>query len=299
MAIVYKTDFRGVTEPRRGKVRDIFETEKYILIVATDRISAFDVIMNEPIPEKGKILSQISTSWFNRTKNIIRNHFLSNYVADYPYEFHKYSEQLEGRSMLVKKCKPLPIECIVRGYVAGSGWKEYKSNKSICGISLPEGLLEFSRLPEPIFTPSTKAEVGHDENISPEQAGDMIGKELAAQIADVSIKLYKFGAEYLEKNNIILADTKFEFGTDEDGELFLIDEALTPDSSRFWLKEEYSPGKPQINFDKQVLRDYLESLDWNKQPPPPKLPQEIIDKTLEKYKEAFRRIVGHIYPGSE
>ena len=297
MSIVYKTDLPGVLEPRRGKVRDIYEMDKYILIVATDRISAFDVIMNEPIPEKGKILSQISISWFNRTKHIIRNHFISNIVADYPTEFQKYKEQLEGRSMLVKKCKPLPIECIVRGYVAGSGWKEYKVSKSICGIPLPEGLLEYSRLPEPIFTPSTKAEVGHDENISPEQAAKMIGKELADKIADVSIKLYKFGADFLEKNNIILADTKFEFGTDEEGELYLIDEALTPDSSRFWLKEEYAPGKPQINFDKQVLRDYLESLDWNKQPPPPKLPQEIIERTLEKYKEAFRRIVGFTYIG--
>jgi phosphoribosylaminoimidazole-succinocarboxamide synthase len=199
--------------------------------------------------------------------------------------------------MLVKKCKPLPIECIVRGYVAGSGWKEYKVSNTICGIPLPEGLLEYSRLPEPIFTPSTKAEVGHDENISPEQAAKMIGKELADKITDVSIKLYKFGADFLEKNNIILADTKFEFGTDEEGELYLIDEALTPDSSRFWLKEEYAPGKPQINFDKQVLRDYLESLDWNKQPPPPKLPQEIVERTLEKYKEAFRRIVGNTYIG--
>lgn len=297
MSIVYKTDLPGVLEPRRGKVRDIYEMDKYILIVATDRISAFDVIMNEPIPEKGKILSQISLSWFNRTKHIIRNHFISNNVSDYPSEFQKYKEQLEGRSMLVKKCKPLPIECIVRGYVAGSGWKEYKVSNTICGIPLPEGLLEFSRIPEPIFTPSTKAEVGHDENISPEQAAKMIGKELADKIADVSIELYKFGADFLEKNNIILADTKFEFGTDENGDLCLIDEALTPDSSRFWLKEEYAPGKPQINFDKQVLRDYLESLDWNKQPPPPKLPQEIIERTLEKYKEAFRRIVGHTYNG--
>ncbi|MBI5324830.1 MAG: phosphoribosylaminoimidazolesuccinocarboxamide synthase [Ignavibacteriae bacterium] len=297
MAIVYKTEFAEIKEPRRGKVRDIFELDKYILIVATDRISAFDVIMNEPIPGKGKILSRISSTWFDMTKHIVKNHFLSNNVDDYPEEFRKYKEQLDGRSMLVKKCKPLPIECIVRGYVAGSGWKEYKQNQTICGIKLPDGLLEFSKLPKPIFTPSTKAEVGHDENISPEQAKDLIGKDLGDKIEDLSVKLYKFGAEYLEKNNIILADTKFEFGTDENGELYLIDEALTPDSSRFWLKEEYAPGKPQINFDKQVLRDYLESLDWGKQPPPPKLPSEIIEKTLDKYKEAYKRIVGKDFPG--
>ncbi|TAL70282.1 MAG: phosphoribosylaminoimidazolesuccinocarboxamide synthase [Bacteroidetes bacterium] len=299
MAIVYKTEFTGVPNPRRGKVRDIFELDKYILIVATDRISAFDVIMNEPIPGKGKILSQISATWFNKTKNIIKNHFISNNVDDYPKEFQQFREQLTARSMLVKKCKPLPIECIVRGYVAGSGWKEYKMNQTICGIKLPDGLLEFSKLPEPIFTPSTKAEVGHDENISPERAAELVGKDLADKIAQISIELYKFGAEYLEKNDIILADTKFEFGADETGELFLIDEALTPDSSRFWLKEEYAPGKPQTNFDKQVLRDYLESLDWNKQAPPPALPKEIVEKTLEKYKEAYRRIVGTAFNDNE
>ncbi len=291
MKAVYRTNFLDINEPRRGKVRDIFELENYLLIVATDRISAFDVIMEQPINEKGKILSGISSFWFEKTNHLIKNHFISNKVEDFPVEFHKYREELEGRSMLVKKCKPLPIECIVRGYVAGSGWKEYKKNGTICGIKLPGGLLEFSRLPEPIFTPSTKAEEGHDENISNEKAAELIGKEMAEKIADISIKLFKFGSEYLENNDIILADTKFEFGLGDNGELLLIDEALTPDSSRFWLMEEYAPGKPQTNFDKQVLRDYLESLDWNKQPPPPVLPDDIINKTLDKYREAYHRIV--------
>jgi len=291
MHVVLNTNFEGIPQPRRGKVRDIFELDKYLLIVATDRISAFDVIMDEPIPGKGKFLSQITTFWFNNTKHIIPNHFVTNNVDDYPEEFRKYKSQLEGRSMLVKKCKVVPIECIVRGYVAGSGWKEYQKSSTICGISIPVGLLEYSKLPEPIFTPSTKAEVGHDENISFAVMADLVGNDLAEKLSKASIELYKFAADYLEKRDIIFADTKFEFGIDEDNNLILIDEAITPDSSRFWLKEEYAPGKPQMNFDKQVLRDYLESINWNKQPPPPKLPQTIIDKVIEKYQDAVYRIL--------
>ena len=292
MKTVYETKFENVPPPRRGKVRDIYELDEFLLIVASDRISAFDVIMNEPIPGKGQMLSQISNFWFEKTGHIIQNHFITNYVKYYPSPFNTYVSELEGRSMLVKKCKVLPVECIVRGYVAGSGWKEYKQKQTICGIPLPAGLQEFSRLPEPIFTPSTKAEVGHDENITLAQLEELISNDMAKRIEEVSLKLYKFASEYLEKRNIIFADTKFEFGIDDKGELILIDEAITPDSSRFWLKETYAPGKPQYNFDKQVLRDYLESIDWNKQPPPPKLPDEIIEKVIEKYKEAVKRIIS-------
>lgn len=294
MELVHTTNFEGIELPypvRRGKVRDIYELDEHLLIVATDRISAFDVIMDEPIPEKGHVLSEISKFWFDKTQHIIKNHFVTSNVDEYPEIFRRFKSQLEGRSMLVKKCKPLAIECIVRGYIAGSGWKEYKKSGTVCGIKLPDGMLEFSRFEKPIFTPSTKAEVGHDENISVEKAGEIIGKELIKQVEEVSLALYNFGAEYLEKNGIILPDTKFEFGMDENGELILIDEALTPDSSRFWAKSEYAPGKPQLNFDKQILRDYLDSLDWNKQPPAPKLPQEIIDRTYSKYQEALKLIV--------
>ena len=277
---------------RSGKVREVYDLGQYLLMVASDRISAFDVIMNEPITDKGKMLSQISVYWFENTQDIVKNHFITNDVSKYPTECQPYKDYLDGRSMLVRKCQPLPVECIVRGYVAGSGWKEYQRSKTICGIPLPDGLLEFSRLPQPIFTPSTKAEVGHDENINPSQVADLIGQELADKVSRLSIDLYKFGAVHAERRGIILADTKFEFGTDESGELILIDECLTPDSSRFWLTEEYAPGKPQTNFDKQVLRDYLESIDWNKMPPPPPLPVEIIKKTSDKYKEALRRIMS-------
>mgnify|MGYP000884182202 CR=1 FL=1 len=295
MAIVYKTDFRDLRIPhtvRRGKVRDIYEMEDSILFIASDRISAFDVVMDDAIPEKGKVLSVISAFWFEKTQHIIKNHFISNNVDDYPEDFRKYREQLEGRSMLVKKCRPLPLEAIVRGYIAGSGWKEYKKSKTVCGIPLPDGLQEFSKFSEPLYTPSTKAEEGHDINISYEEASKIVGDEMNAKVSKASLDLYNFGAEYLEKRGIILPDTKFEFGLDENNELILIDEALTPDSSRFWDKSVYQPGKPQLNFDKQILRDYLESLDWNKQPPPPPLPQEIITGTTEKYLEALRLIVN-------
>lgn len=291
MNTILETNFKDLKLKQKGKVRDIYDLDQFLLFVTTDRISAFDVVMSEPIPDKGKILSQISAFWFRNTTHIVKNHFITNNVEDYPQECQKYSAELDGRSMLVKKCKVLPIECIVRGYVAGSGWKEYRSQGTICGIKLPEGLKEFSKLPEPIFTPSTKADVGHDENINIEKAAEIIGWDNVKKLSDYSIKLYKYAEEYLEKNGLIIADTKFEFGVNEDGEIILIDEALTPDSSRFWLKEKYAPGVAQYNFDKQVLRDYLEMISWNKQPPPPHLPDEIIKKTQEKYWEAFHRIV--------
>ncbi len=292
MSTVYRTDFSDIKLMQRGKVRDVYDLGKFLLIVATDRISAFDVVMDSPIPDKGKLLSKISAFWFKNTTHIVKNHFITNKVDEYPEVCKQYREELEDRSMLVTKCKVFPIECIVRGYVAGSGWKEYKKSQTICGIPLPEGLVEFSKLPKPIFTPSTKADVGHDENISPEEAGLIIGKEKSDKLAEISIALYSFAANYLEERGLILADTKFEFGLNENDEIILIDEALTPDSSRFWLKENYAPGKEQINFDKQVLRDYLESITWNKMPPPPALPDEIIAKTLDKYNEAFRRVTA-------
>lgn len=292
--IVMRTDFEGVKPPSRGKVRDIYDLGDRLLLVASDRISAFDVVLPEGIPGKGRVLNTISEYWFGQTADIVPNHLLSTDVEDYPEEFRKYREALEGRSMLVMKTRPLPVECIVRGYVAGSGWKEYRSNGSICGIQLPPGLLESSRLDIPIFTPSTKAEEGtHDENISFEKAAELLGKELAEKVREVSIALYSRARDIAEKKGIIIADTKFEFGIDEtSGELILIDEALTPDSSRFWPMDEYKPGGPQKSFDKQFVRDYLESLDWDKKPPAPSLPPDIVRKTSEKYKEALERLAG-------
>jgi phosphoribosylaminoimidazole-succinocarboxamide synthase len=291
MSKEYLGKLEGLDFVKSGKVRDIYNAGENLVFVASDRISAFDVIMDQPIIGKGEILAKISTFWFKTTKSIIKNHFISDNVFDYPEEFHKYSEELSGRSMLVKKCRVIPVECIVRGYITGSGWKDYLKTKSICNIPLPEGLVEFQKLPEPIFTPTTKAEEGHDENINFDEMCNLIGKDLAEKVRELSIKIYSFGADYLEKNGLILADTKFEFGLDENDEVILIDEVMTPDSSRIWLKEEYAPGKSQYNFDKQVLRDYLESLDWNKQYPPPFLTNEIISKTLEKYKTALSMIV--------
>lgn len=291
MIQVFSTEFEDIKLARRGKVRDVYDLGDSLLIIASDRISAFDVIMDDSVPAKGKILSQISLYWFEQTKSIIDNHLISVQVDEYPDVCHKYRAQLEGRSMLVKKCRPLPVEFIARGYVAGSGWKEYQKFGTICGVPCPEGLQEFEKLPEPIFTPSAKADVGHDENISFEKTIEILGKDTAEYLKNITINLYKFAADLLEKNGIILADTKFEFG-EIDGKLILIDEALTPDSSRFWLKKDYAPAKEQTNFDKQILRDYLETLDWNKQAPPPKLPIEIIEGTLSKYKQAFKLVTG-------
>jgi phosphoribosylaminoimidazole-succinocarboxamide synthase len=274
----------------QGKVRDIYDVGEYLLIVASDRMSAFDVIMNEGIPQKGYVLTEISKYWFEQMTDIIPNHIVSTNVDDYPPQTHQYRDQLEGRSMLVKKAKPLPIECIVRGYISGSGWKEYQQTGSICGIKLPAGLQQSDKLPEVIFTPSTKAELGtHDENISFAEVEKLCGAELAAQVRDVTIAIYKRAREMADAKGIIIADTKFEFGIFE-GKLIWIDEALTPDSSRFWAKDQYKPGGPQPSFDKQFLRDYLETLDWGKCAPAPDLPQDIVDKTGQKYMEALTRL---------
>lgn len=291
MKTSYKSDFRNLKLINRGKVREVYEVDGKILFFTSDRISAFDVIMEQAIPNKGIILSEISTFWFNKTKHIVDNHFITNNVDEYPQECKEYKNELEGRSMLVRKCKTIPIECIVRGYVAGSGWKDYKNSGKICGIDVPKGLKEFEKLPEVIFTPSTKASEGHDENISFQETINIIGEEQANLIKKYSIELYEFAYKYLYNKGIILADTKFEFGIDENSNIILIDEALTPDSSRFWLLEEYAPGKAQMNFDKQVLRDYLEKINWDKTPPPPHLPEDIINKTSEKYKIARNRII--------
>ncbi len=292
MNALFQTDFPKLKLKNRGKVRDIYDLGGYLLFVATDRISAFDVVMDDPIPYKGIILTQISKFWFGKTKHIIANHFLTDDVAEYPDECKEYAPPIARRSMLVRKCKPLPIESIVRGYITGSGWKEYQKTQTICGIKLPAGLVEYQKLPEPIFTPSTKEEVGHDINVNYDYVVSTLGEELAEKIKNVSLELFTFASSYLENRGIILADTKFEFGLDENNDLILIDEVLTPDSSRFWLAEDYAPNKPQYNFDKQVLRDYLESIGWNKVPPPPKLPSNVIEKIVSKYKEAYFRIIG-------
>ena len=292
MKTVYQTNFPDLKLVHRGKVRDIYDLDEHLLFVATDRISAFDVIMDTPISGKGAILSKISAFWFEKTKHIVSNHFVTNNPDEYPEQCRKYREDLAERSMLVKKCKPLPIEAVVRGYVAGSGWKEYKENKTICGIKLPDGLIEFDKLPEPIFTPATKEEEGHDENISFDKMAELVGLQTAQKVRNIALELYRFGSEYLNKRGLILADTKYEFGYTPDGNIVLIDEVMTPDSSRFWLKEKYAPGQPQYNFDKQALRDYLESIPWNKQYPPPPLPDEIVNITIEKYNEAYRRILN-------
>lgn len=292
MEPIYYTNLPNLVLKNRGKVRDIYDLGNFLLFIATDRISAFDVVMNEAIPYKGIILTKISKFWMEKTKHIVPNHYITDKVEEFPFESQEYYDQLNGRSMLVRKCKPLPIEAIVRGYIAGSGWKEYKQNRTICGIPLPEGLSEFQKLHEPLYTPSTKEEIGHDVNVNFEYTVNILGNELATRVKELSIRLFSFAERFLNNNGIILADTKFEFGIDEDGGLILIDELLTPDSSRFWLMEDYAPGKPQYNFDKQVLRDFLESSGWNKMPPPPSLPLEIISRISEKYKEAYFRITG-------
>lgn len=284
------TNFPTLTLFRRGKVRDVYDLGDVLLIVATDRISAFDVVMDTPITGKGAILTALSSFWFDKTKHIIKNHIISTNPVDYPKECLPYIDQLQGRSMLVIKTKPLPIECVVRGYLAGSGWKEYQSTSTICGITLPSGLSESQQLPSPIFTPATKAEEGHDENITLEEAITLCG-QTAVQAKDISMKLYDFAFQYASKRGIILADTKFEFGIDSHGDLILIDEALTPDSSRYWLQESYQIGKTQENLDKQVLRDYLETLDWNKQYPSPPLPNDIVQAIIAKYQLALDYLI--------
>lgn len=289
---VIQTSFPDLKLVNRGKVRDIYDLGEHLLIVTSDRISAFDVIMNEAIPNKGFVLTQISKFWFEKMADVIPNHVVATDVADFPAVTRKYRDDLTGRSMLVKKAKPLPVECIVRGYVSGSGWKEYSQRGSICGIPLPAGLLESAELPEPIFTPSTKAELGeHDENISFDKTIQLCGRELAGQVRDATLAIYRRARDYAVTKGIIIADTKFEFGIYND-HLIWIDEALTPDSSRFWPSDQYQPGGAQPSFDKQFLRDYLETLDWGKKAPPPSLPAEIVRKTGEKYFEALTRLTG-------
>jgi len=289
--IILKTDMPDIKFIRSGKVRDIYDLGDSLLMIASDRISAFDVVLPNGIPGKGKLLTQISTYWFGQMEDIVKNHLIATNVDDYPSQCHKYRDQLEGRSMLVKKAEQLPVECIVRGYLSGSGWKEYQKTGSVCGIKLPEGLKESSRLDSPIFTPSTKAEEGHDINISFQETEDIVGNEMAAKLRDVSLRIYSKAREVAEKKGIIIADTKFEFGI-YDKELILIDEILTPDSSRFWSVQTYEPGKGQDSYDKQIIRDYLLTLDWNQTYPGPVLPEYIVEKAIERYREIYNIIVA-------
>ena len=289
---VSETNLAALNLIKRGKVRDIYDLGDYLLMVATDRISAFDVVMPNPIPEKGKILTQISLFWFEIMKPVLPNHVISAKVDDYPEICRPYSDILRSRSMLVKKAEPLPIECIVRGYISGSGWNDYQMSGNVCGIKLPEGLKESDKLPEPVFTPSTKAESGlHDVNIDFEQTVEKIGKPLAEKVRTLSLEIYNKGADLAYNKGIIIADTKFEFGLLDDN-LILIDEILTPDSSRFWPRSSYKPGGAQKSFDKQYLRDYLLSINWNKKPPAPSLPQIVINNTRNKYLEAFQKLTA-------
>lgn len=289
--VLLETNLPALQLVGRGKVRDVYAVEDKLIIVATDRISAFDYVLATGIPDKGRILTQLSVFWFDFLKDVTPTHFLSADVNEYPAVARQYRDQLEGRSMLVKRARMLEIECVARGYLSGSGWKEYLASGTVCGIPLPAGLKESDRLPQPIFTPATKAQTGHDENISFERAAGLVGAELAARLRDLTLAIYEKAAAYAETRGIILADTKFEFGF-VDGELVLADEVLTPDSSRFWPKETYRPGGPQPSYDKQYVRDYLESIHWNKQPPAPALPPEVAAKTSEKYKEAYRALTG-------
>jgi phosphoribosylaminoimidazole-succinocarboxamide synthase len=281
----------GIKKLKSGKVREIFDLGDAFLLVATDRISAFDCIMPNGIPRKGEVLTQLSHFWFERFASLIPNHLLARANDPLPAALKPFAAQVARRSMIVKKAKPLPIECVVRGYLAGSGWKEYRQSQTVCGIKLPAGLQESSELPEPIFTPATKAESGHDENISFEQAAKLTGPEIAEQARAASLKIYSEGRAYARQHGIIIADTKFEFGL-FDGKLILIDEVLTPDSSRFWPANEYQPGRGQPSFDKQFVRDYLETLDWDKTPPAPALPADVVAKTQAKYVEAYERLTG-------
>jgi phosphoribosylaminoimidazole-succinocarboxamide synthase len=289
---VMTTAFTGLGPRHQGKVRDIYDLGDRLLLVATDRISAFDVVMAEPIPDKGRILTQLSAFWFKHLADLTPNHLISLAVDEFPPACRPFRDQLAGRTMLVKKCMPLPVECIVRGYLSGSGWAEYRAGGAIGGLALPPGLVESQKLPEAVFTPSTKAALGtHDENISFETMARLIGENLAARVRDLSLEIYRRALAWAEPRGIILADTKFEFGL-ADGELILIDEVLTPDSSRFWPQEDYRPGGPQKSYDKQYLRDYLESLGWNKKPPPPPLPADVIANTRTRYLQALETLTG-------
>ena len=289
---VIHTRLNGLSPHRQGKVRDIYEVDEHLLMIATDRISAFDYVLGSGIPDKGKVLTQLSAFWFDLTRHIVPNHLITTDVLTYAASLRAAAAMLEGRSMIVRKTNPVPIECVARGYLSGSGWKEYLATGAVCGVPLPPGLRESDPLPAPIFTPATKATSGHDVNISEAEAGRLVGEALIARLRDLTLELYAFGAAHAESRGIILADTKFEFGLTEDGGIILIDEVMTPDSSRYWPKDEYKPGGPQPSFDKQYVRDYLEQITWNKQPPVPSLPEEVVARTREKYLEAFRRLAG-------
>ncbi len=292
---ILATDLPGAVSRRQGKVRDIYEFDEGLLIVASDRISAFDVVMPNGIPEKGKVLTQLSLFWFDKLAGVVPNHLISGEVADFPAVVADYAELLSGRSMWVQKAEVLPVECVARGYLSGSGWKSYQQSGEVCGHQLPAGLVESDKLPEPLFTPATKAESGHDENITTERCAEMVGDELAQRLQDTTLALYLQASEYVAQRGLILCDTKFEFGL-IDGELTLIDEALTPDSSRYWDAESYEPGRPQDSLDKQPVRDYLETLDWNKEPPGPLLPPAIVANTRQTYRTIYRRITGQELP---
>lgn len=292
MGLLIESHLPGIELIRRGKVRDVYAMgPDRLLMVATDRVSAFDVILGSGIPDKGRVLTQISLFWFEFLKDVVPNHVISSDVDAYPDELHPFRDQLEGRSMYIHRAKMVEIECVARGYLSGSGWKEYQQSGTICGIPLPPGLRESDRVPSPIFTPASKAHSGHDENISFEQVVAVVGPKVAAQLRDLTLKIYDRAAAYAETRGIVLADTKFEFGY-VGGRLVVADEVLTPDSSRFWPRATYKPGGPQASFDKQYVRDYLETLDWNKQAPGPELPEEVVEKTREKYMEAYRVLTG-------
>jgi len=287
-----ETRLNGLAPQRQGKVRDIYDVDDALLLIATDRISAFDYVLGSGIPDKGKVLTQLSAFWFDETRDIVPNHVLETDVRRYPAELSRHADVLAGRSMLVRKTNPVPVECVARGYLSGSGWKDYVATGAVCGVRLPPGLRESDRLPEPIFTPATKAASGHDVNISEAEAGRLIGADLIAKLRSLTMALYTFGAAHADRCGILMADTKFEFGLTPDGQILLIDEVMTPDSSRYWPKDQCNPGRAQPSFDKQFVRDYLERIRWNKQPPVPSLPDEVVARTREKYIEAFRRLSG-------
>ena len=290
-APLLETSLDGLTLQRRGKVRDVYEVGDDLLIVATDRISAFDYVLGSGIPDKGKVLTQLSGFWFERIGGLVAHHLLTMNVDQFPPSVQRHGAILQGRSMLVRKTNPVPVECVARGYLSGSGWKEYQQSGSVCGVRLPSGLRESDRLPQPIFTPATKAETGHDINISEEEAGRLVGDDLIARLKALTLEIYSRGAAHAESKGIIVADTKFEFGLAAD-EIVLIDEVLTPDSSRFWPQDQYEPGHGQPSFDKQFVRDYLEEIRWNKQPPVPSLPDDVVRRTREKYVDAYRLLTG-------
>jgi phosphoribosylaminoimidazole-succinocarboxamide synthase len=292
-ATLLQTSFSDLKLVRRGKVRDVYAVDdNSLLIVATDRISAFDCILPTPIERKGEVLTALSEFWFEKLGHVVANHLIASRMDDMPESVRRHAQTLSGRSMLVKRAEVFPVECVVRGYLVGSGWKDYKRTGEVCGHKLPEGLQESAKLPEAIFTPSTKAEQGHDENITEDQVRDLIGAEQTALLRDTSLRLYTEAHNYARERNIIIADTKFEFGLDQNGELLLVDEVLTPDSSRFWPADSYEPGRSQPSFDKQFVRDYLETLDWDKQPPAPAIPDEVARATTARYLEAYRLLTG-------